>query len=224
MASNTNAAAIVPPLQSSLLSGKIIDISMELNEKTVVWTADPQPKLIPVCRQPEATCNFTWLDFGAHAGTHIDAPFYLFKDKWTCDQIPFTRLIGNCQVLDLTDVDDIITVDHLRKKSISKSMVLLKTKNSFDAMVSYNPTHVALSVEGAQYLIEQGVTTLGYDYQSFEREGKNDVHHVFLSQSITLIDNLRLAATTEKEYLLICLPVKVTGIDGAPARAILVEE
>jgi arylformamidase len=197
---------------------------MELNEKTVVWTADPQPKLIPVCRQPEASCNFTWLDFGAHAGTHIDAPYYLFKDKWTCDQIPLTRLMGPCQVLDLTEVDDVITVEHLKDKSIKLPMVLLKTKNSADPMKSYNPTHVALSVEAAQYLVDQGVTTLGYDYQSFEREGRNDVHHVFLSQSITLIDNLRLAQTVEKDYVLICLPVKVTGIDGAPARAILIEE
>ncbi len=202
----------------------MIDISMALNEKTVVWVADPQPKLTPVCRQPEAPVNFTWLDFGAHAGTHIDAPYYLFADKWTCDQIPLSRLIGPCQVLDLSDVVDQITVADLEKKTIDRPMVLLKTKNSYDSMQSYNPTHVALSVEAAEFLVSKGITTLGYDYQSFEREGKNDVHHVFLSKSITLIDNLRLADTAEKEYLLVCLPVKVTGIDGAPARAILIEE
>jgi len=209
---------------TAFASGKVIDISMELNERTVVWTADPQPKLIPVCRQPEAPVNFTWLDFGAHAGTHVDAPFYLFADKWTADQIPLDRLIGACQVLDLTDVQDMITPQDLFRHSIHHPIVLLKTRNSFDSMQSYNPLHVAMTVESAEYLVEQGVTTLGYDYQSFEREGKNDVHHVFLSQSITLVDNLRLKDVRQRDYLFICLPVKVTGIDGAPARAILIDD
>lgn len=218
------AASTEKGLAAAFSAGKIIDISMELNERTVVWTADPQPKLIPVCRQPEADCNFTWLDFGAHAGTHIDAPYYLYKDKWTCDQIPLTRLMGPCQVLDLTDVADMITPEDLKKHPIKREIVLLKTENSYDPMKAYNANHVAITVEAAEYLIEQGVTTLGYDYQSFEREGKNAVHDVFLSQSITLVDNLRLEHTEGKEYFFLCLPVKVTGIDGAPARAILIEE
>lgn len=224
MAMGETAASTEKGLAAAFSAGKIIDISMELNERTVVWTADPQPKLIPVCRQPEADCNFTWLDFGAHAGTHIDAPYYLYKDKWTCDQIPLTRLMGPCQVLDLTDVADMITPEDLKKHPIKREIVLLKTENSYDPMKAYNANHVAITVEAAEYLIEQGVTTLGYDYQSFEREGKNAVHDVFLSQSITLVDNLRLEHTEGKEYFFLCLPVKVTGIDGAPARAILIEE
>lgn len=197
---------------------------MELNEKTVVWVADPQPKLIPIVRQPEGHCNFTWLDFGAHAGTHVDAPYYLYADKWTTDQIPLERFFGPCQVLDLTAVDDMITSADLKKHPINCSIVLLKTKNSADPMQAYNPKHVAMTVESAEYLIEQGVTTVGYDYQSFERDGRNDVHDAFLSRSITLLDNLRLKETSGKEYFLLCLPVKVTGIDGAPARAILIED
>jgi len=197
---------------------------MELNEKTVVWTQDPQPKLKPVCRIPKESCNFTWLDFGAHAGTHIDAPFYLFNDKWTADQIPFERLIGKCQVLDLTEVNDMIDTKDLKKHKITQRKILLKTKNSFDSMMKYNPKHVAMTPEAAEYLISKGVTTLGYDYQSFERNGDNVLHRIFLEKSITLIDNLRLKETETKEYYLICLPVKVTGIDGAPSRAILIDE
>lgn len=196
---------------------------MDLNEKTVVWTQDPQPKLKPICRIPQEGCNFTWLDFGAHAGTHVDAPFYLFSDKWTADQIPFERLIGKCQVVDLTEVEDMIEVKHLEKHKLTQKMVLLKTKNSFDSMKKYNPKHVAMTPEAAEYLIKKGITTVGYDYQSFERDGENVLHRIFLEKSITLIDNLRLKNTKGKEYYLICLPVKVTGIDGAPSRAILID-
>lgn len=203
---------------------KIIDISMDLNEETIVWVTDPQPKLKPLARIPDAPCNFTWLDFGAHAGTHIDAPFYLFNNKWTSDKVPFDRLIGSCQVIDVTDVEDMITVGDLKKHKISQKMILLKTKNSFDPMKQYNPKHVAITPEAAKYLVEQGIIALGYDYQSFEREGKTDIHRIFMEKDIVIIDNLRLKDAEAKEYLLFCLPIKVTGIDAAPARAVLIEE
>lgn len=203
---------------------KIIDISMELNEKTIVWVDDDQPKLIPVARIPKAPINFTWLDFGSHAGTHIDAPYYLFNDKWKSDEVPFDVLIGNAQVLDLTDVEDYIEVEDLKKHKITEKRILLKTKNSFDKMEKYNPNHIALSIDAAKYLKDLGIELIGYDYQSFEREGKVDIHRIFMEKNIIALDNLRLKETEEKTYKFICLPIKVTGIDAAPSRAILIEE
>ncbi len=203
---------------------KIIDISMELNEKTIVWVDDDKPKLIPVARIPEAPINFTWLDFGSHAGTHIDAPYYLFNDKWKSDEVPFEVLMGNAQVIDLTDVEDYIEVEDLKKHEITEKRILLKTKNSFDKMEKYNPNHIALSIDAAKYLKDLGIELIGYDYQSFERKGKVDIHRIFMEKNIIALDNLRLKETEEKTYKFICLPIKVTGIDAAPSRAILIEE
>lgn len=203
---------------------KIIDISMELNEKTIVWTEDPQPELKALARIPEAPVNFTWLNFGAHAGTHIDAPWYLFNDKWKSDEVPFEVLIGDCQVIDLTNVTNTIEESDLKKHQISSKRVLLKTQNSFDPMQQYNPHHVDLSVKAAQYLRDLGVILVGYDYQSFERGGANIIHKIFMEKNIVCLDNLRLKNAEPKIYHLICLPIKVTGIDAAPSRAILMEE
>lgn len=203
---------------------KIIDISMELNEKTVVWVDDDQPKLIPVARIPNAPINFTWLDFGSHAGTHIDAPYYLFNEKWKSDEVPFEVLMGDCQVIDLCDVDDYIEISDLKKHDITSERILLKTKCSYDNMEKYNPKHVALSEEAAKYLRDLGIKLIGYDYQSFERNGEVNIHRTFMEKNIICLDNLRLKETEEKSYDLICLPVKVTGIDAAPSRAILIEK
>jgi len=201
----------------------IIDISMDLNEKTIVWTKDAQPELRPILRIPVDECNFSWLNFGSHAGTHIDAPYYLFNDKWPSDKIPWDRIIGRCQVLDLSHVNDMIDEEDLRKCDIKCKIVLIKTKNSFDPMERYNPKHVAMNAKAARYLISQGITTIGYDYQSFEREGKNELHKIFMEKDIIPIDNLRLKDAAAKEYFLVCLPIKVTGIDAAPSRAVLFE-
>jgi arylformamidase len=200
-----------------------IDISMSLNEQTLVWIEDDQPELKKVARQPEAPVNFTWLSFGAHAGTHVDAPYYLFSDKWTADQIPLSRLMGKCQILDLTNVEKEITADHLKSKKISQDKILLKTKNSFDPLTEFHQQHISLSKDAAEFLVSLDIKTLGYDYQTFEPGLSKDniIHNIFLSKDIILIDNLRLKATEEKEYFLMCLPIKVTGIDAAPARAVL---
>ena len=201
----------------------MIDISMDLDENTLVWIDDPKPKLKALARIPNAPINFTWLDFGAHAGTHIDAPFYLFNDKWKSNEIPLELLNGDCQVLDLTEVDDMINLNHLKSKQIKSTRILLKTKNSYDDLKTYNPKHIALSEEAARYLVEKGVKLIGYDYQSFEREGKNVIHRIFMERDVICLDNLRLSQTEEKVYELILLPLKVNGIDAAPARAILKE-
>ena len=198
--------------------------TLEQNEKTVVWVDDEPPKLIPLARKPEAPINFTWLDFGAHAGTHIDAPYYLFNEKWKSDEVPFEVLIGDCQVVDLTDVDDLIEIEDLKKHNITCERILLKTQNSYDNMEKYNPNHVALSKKSAEYLRDLGIKLIGYDYQSFERNGAVDIHRIFMEKNIVALDNLRLKETKEKLYKIICLPVKVTGIDAAPSRAILIEE
>ena len=201
----------------------MIYISMDLDENTLVWIGDPKPKLKALARIPNAPINFTWLDFGAHAGTHIDAPFYLFNDKWKSNEIPLELLNGDCQVLDLTEVDDMINLNHLKSKQIKSTRILLKTKNSYDDLKTYNPKHIALSEEAARYLVEKGVKLIGYDYQSFEREGKNVIHRIFMERDVICLDNLRLSQTEEKVYELILLPLKVIGIDAAPARAILKE-
>ena len=143
---------------------------------------DKQPEFTPVARQPNAPVNFTWLSFGAHAGTHVDAPYYLFHDKWTADQIPLSRLMGSCQVLDLTSVERSIGIEDLKGMDINHTKLLLKTRNSFDPLVQFHHKHVVLTVGAAEYLVGLGVETVGYDYQTFETGGSNDVHRVFLKK------------------------------------------
>lgn len=201
-----------------------IDISMELNEETLVWIEDPQPELRAVLRQPADPVNFTWLSFSAHAGSHVDAPFFLYPESWSSDQIPLDRMIGPAQVLDLTHVDDLISVCDLEKLTPIRSRILMRTRNSFDPLRSYNPDHVALSTEAAQWLLDNGVETLGYDYQSFERGGSNEIHSILLKERVTVIDNLRLADAAGGNYTLLCLPLRLTGIDAAPCRALLFPE
>src|SRR5207237_10932697 len=82
---------------------------------------------------------------------------------------------------------------------------------------------VYISQEAAHYLAAQHVQTVGVDYLSvggFYRDGV-ETHHALLEAGIWIIEGLNLANVRPGIYELICLPLKIEGSDGAPARAIL---
>lgn len=159
-----------------------------------------------------------------HVGTHVDAPAHFVKDGNTIDKIDLSKLIGPCRVLDLTHVEEVITKKDLIKFDIqSGERILFKTKNSTkSATESFDCNFVYLDANGAQFLAEKNIACVGIDYLGIEREQENHLTHIaFLEKNIPIIEGLRLAHVTPGTYRLICLPLKLHGLDGAPARAIL---
>ena len=82
---------------------------------------------------------------------------------------------------------------------------------------------VSISADGARYLVECGVRTIGVDYLSVGAFGGEGVetHQVLLGAGLWLIEGLNLSDIAPGEYDLVCLPLKIQGGDGAPARAAL---
>ena len=68
-----------------------------------------------------------------------------------------------------------------------------------------------------------GVKTLGMDYLSIEQFGSKDfpVHKRLLGRGVLIIEGLDLSTVSAGTYTLVCLPLNLQGVDGAPARAIL---
>jgi arylformamidase len=67
------------------------------------------------------------------------------------------------------------------------------------------------------------VRTLGIDYLSvdgYTRDGV-ETHTGLLEPGIWIIEGLDLSAIAPGDYELACLPIKLVGGDGAPARAAL---
>ena len=64
---------------------------------------------------------------------------------------------------------------------------------------------------------------MGVDYLSvggFETGGA-ETHRILLQAGIWIIEGLILRDVEPGEYELVCLPLKIIGGDGAPARAVL---
>src|SRR5690606_13775114 len=102
--------------------------------------------------------------------------------------------------------------------------LLLKTRGScFWAEDRFHTDFTYLTPDGAAWLISRGVRLVGIDYLSIERyhaEGHH-VHRALLAARVVIVEGLDLRAVMPGHYQLACLPLKLAGAEGAPARAAL---
>lgn len=159
----------------------------------------------------------------SYTGTHVDVPGHVFVDGNTNEHVGLTELMGYCDVLDLTNVEDTITADDLKKHELSAgAVVLLKTRNSYlDATAPCSTPCISLAASGAEYLVEKQVKAVGIDCISIEQGQQHTTHTALFECSVPVIKGLRLAAAAARNYFFICLPLLTIGLQAVPARAAL---
>lgn len=172
--------------------------------------------------------NITRLCLGSHTGTHVDAPHHFRDGSETVDRLSLEMLMGPALVMDLEDVESSISREDLDVVGLDGvKRLLLKTRNSklWDHP-GFDKDYVSLEDDAADYLVEAGVGLVGIDYLSVERFRSDTyhVHHELLGAGVVLLEGINLAAVMSGKYELICLPLKVRGGDGAPARAVLIRD
>ncbi|MBI3159474.1 MAG: cyclase family protein [Chloroflexi bacterium] len=203
------------------------DITLTISPDLVVWPEDPPVGLERVSRiEDGATANVTRLNMSAHTGTHIDAPFHFLSDGQTVENLDIDLLTGRAYVLYLPDVDQ-VTAAMLENSPIPPrtKRVLLKTRNSAlwaNNAHKFDTNYVSLAPDGAQWMVDRGVKLVGVDYLSVAAfEDVVPTHRILLGAGVVIVEGLNLAEVSQGRYTLYCLPLKLQGSDGAPARAIL---
>ena len=207
----------------------IYDISIPLRSGGVVYPGNP---VIAITAQQAisqgAGANVSRIDFGSHSGTHVDAPKHFFDDGAGVDTLPLDVLMGPARLLAFGDDVMSVTAAHLRAHDLSGvSRVLLRTRNSAwlaaeDA--EFHRDYTFLAPDGAEYLVSLGVRLVGVDYLSVEQfhSGHHRTHRTLLGAGVVIVEGLVLGKPEPGEYELRCLPLRLAGLDGAPARAVLV--
>jgi arylformamidase len=209
-------------------SGRIHDVSRPLQDGGVIYPGDPEIVFrahSSIDRGDPA--NVTALALGSHSGTHVDAPRHFLPGGNPVDRIPLERLIGPAAVLELpAELRSVGAADLARQDLGGHRRVLLRTGISAAAAEKrFHPDYCALAPDGAEYLIERGVELVGIDALSVEPYGSADfaVHHLLLGRGVVIVEGLDLSSVTAGVYQLVCLPLRLQGLDGAPARAVLIE-
>jgi arylformamidase len=206
---------------------QLFDISVPLMNGGVVYPGNPE---IQIALQQDmaagGSSNVSLLTIGSHTGTHVDAPRHMIPDGAGVDAIPLDALIGPAIVIALDDDVMAVTEANLRTMPIEgQERVLLKTRNSgFIRERDFHRNYTYLAPDGAEYLASLGVRLVGIDYLSIEQfhSGHHRTHKTLLSRGIVIVEGLDLSRPEPGEYDLYCLPILLDGVDGAPARAVLV--
>jgi arylformamidase len=206
---------------------RIYDISVPIRSGGLVYPGNPEIDIsLQQAVAKGAGANVSAIRFGSHTGTHADASRHFFDDGQTVDRIPLERLIGPAVLIKFPDSLRSIGADDLRAHDLKgQKRVLIGTRNS--ALLSqkqFVPDYTYLAPDGAQYLVDQGVELVGVDYLSIEQfhSGHHRTHRTLLERSVVIIEGLDLSAPPAGEYEFICLPLRIEGCDGAPARAVLI--
>ena len=203
---------------------KYYDISLNLSPDTVRWVVAPPMEVHERRRMSRGDdANATALTVSCHAGTHVDAPFHFLPDGAGIDAVPLERFVGPALVHPV-EADRYITAEHVKAIPLDgATRVLFKTRNSqLLKRREFEPNFTAFSVEAARALVGRGVQLVGLDYLSVAHADQQvPVHRAFLDHGVVLLEGVDLSEIAPGRYELMCFPLRLRGLDGAPCRAVL---
>ena len=206
----------------------IHDISVTLGTESIDYPGDTAYSRNLIMNSGDSFCNLSRLEMSCHSGTHLDVPFHFYTDGKTLDDFQVTDFIKRVREIEIMNPEK-ITASEVDWSLISPGDgVLFKTRNSRDGLVKsgkFVSDFVYLSKEAAQKVNECGATLVGIDYISIEQFGVEKFHsHLeVLGQDVIVLEAINLESISEGIYTLMCLPLKLSGADASPVRAVLIE-
>ncbi len=210
----------------------IVDISLPTGPMTPVYEGDPPFEARRVLSLlPDAPCSFnlSLLTMTTHTGTHVDAPLHMLPQGASVERISLDALCGPARVLDLRGRDR-IDEEALKTAPLERAeRVLLKTDNEGLLGKAFQRRFVHLTPDGARYLRSRGVVLVGIDYLSVDpwptpgAECSFPAHRALLQgeRPVVILEGIDLRGVEAGDWELWCLPLRLPGLDGAPARAVL---
>lgn len=211
---------------------RLIDVSLEVGPDLLVWPGNPGVMITPTSRISRGdTSNVSEIRLGSHTGTHVDPPYHFLDEGATADELPLDAMMGEATVADLSGTAGPIGPDELDDLSLPGEVtrLLLRTDNSSlwaTGPGAFPDTYVCLSPEGARWVVDNGIRLIGIDFLSIEVRGApgHPTHRTLLEAGVVILEGLDLSGVEPGEYTLVCFPLKIAGGDGAPTRAVLLED
>lgn len=205
----------------------IYDVSLPIVNGGLVYPGNPDITITPQQEISKgASANVSLLTFGSHTGTHVDAQKHIIDGGLAIDALPLDVLMGPAILIAIPDEIMAVGEKELRANDLTgQQRVLIRTRNSaFIRQRDFVRDYTYLAPDGATYLADLGVKLVGIDYLSIEQfhSGHHMTHRTLLGRNIVIVEGLDLSVPPAGKYDLRVLPLRLAGLDGAPARAVLV--
>jgi arylformamidase len=206
---------------------KIFDISRSLSNDLAPWPGDTAFHYELKWKMAEgATVNVGAVTMGVHNGSHADAPFHFNEGAETIEGMPLESYLGEAVVVDLTtkfktDRSHQITIADL-ESSPEAPRLLLKTGVWRDSKI-FPESIPVIAPDVAEWLGKRKVKLLGLDLPSVDSiDAKILVnHHALAVAGVAIVESLDLSEIEGGTYHFSALPLRISGGDAAPVRAIL---
>jgi len=204
---------------------KLFDVSVPLDGLVPTYPGNTPFTLEPIKRIARGdSSNVSTLHLSAHAGTHVDAPRHFFDEGPGAEALPLDMLLGRTRVVEITSRGG-IAAETLAAFDLSEDVrVLFKTANSrLWGSPGFHKEYVGVTASGAEHLVSRGIKVVGVDYLSVEefKKAGAPAHHALLGGGVIVIEGLNLRDVEPGIYDMLCLPLRIVGADGAPARVVL---
>jgi len=204
---------------------KLIDVTVPLDSRTPTYPGNTPFTIEAIKRIARGdSSNTSTLHLGAHTGTHVDAPRHFFDAAPGADDLALELMLGRTRVVEVSTRNG-IGAEQLGGLDLSEELrVLFKTSNSrLWGSPEFHTDYVGVTASGAEYLVAHGIKVVGIDYLSIEefKTPGAPAHHMLLGGGVIVIEGLNLREVEPGIYDMLCLPLRVVGADGAPARVLL---
>ncbi len=208
----------------------LYDVTVPVSNELPTWPSDPAVEISDFSSLSAGdAANVSMLNFGAHTGTHVDAPAHFIEGAAKVESLSLDALIGDAVVIELPE--DALAIDEafVQKHYMPGTQrVLFKTRNSAfwsEAEPKFHTDFTYLDLPAAKWLVEQGIKLVGIDYLSIEKyaSARHETHLALLSHGVVILEGLNLTGIAPGQYELFCLPLRLRSNkgDGAPARVVL---
>ena len=208
---------------------RIWDVSVPVRHGGLVYPGNPPISITAIQSIAQGdTANVSRIDLGSHTGTHVDAPLHFMDGGAGVDELSLDVLVGPARLIAFGDEVMAVGEAELRRHDLrGVTRVLIKTRNSAwlaSGSAEFHPDFTHVAPDGAEYLVSIGVRLVGVDYLSVEqfRSPHHRTHKTLLSNGVVIVEGMVLSEPPPGDYELYCLPMLLAGIDGAPARTVLI--
>lgn len=205
----------------------IYDVTVPIRVGMPIYEGDPALSIEPWSAISKGdSANVSFLHFGAHTGTHVDAPAHFIAGASKIDSLPLDVLLGPARVIRVPDDRMEIDPEFLSGCDLTNvTRVLFHTRNSSFWNEGFRKDFTHVLPEAAELLVARGIKLVGNDYLSVEKfhSGHHRTHLTLLRNDVVIVEGLNLSDVPAGDYELLCLPLKIAdgAGDGAPARVVL---
>jgi kynurenine formamidase len=219
-----------------MLVRKAVDLSLSIDADTQIYPGDPAVRLSPAATIGTDGFNILSVEMGSQSGTNCDAPYHFLSDGARIDEMDLTLFTGIGVIIDLRAKQDRepITVADIEPRLndfVPGSIAILHTGWPQHYGTARYFDHPFLAAEACQALLDVGVRTFCLDFLNIDETPDDGhpgtgypVHKLIAAVGGVVVENLtNIDLIDFARPLITVFPLKLTGADGAPTRAVALD-